>query len=80
MAEHTEQEVLETLRRYLEVRGQIEAHEVGWDALAQFFTDDAVFVDPAWGRVEGRENIRKFFIESMAVSYTHLTLPTICSV
>ena len=65
MAEHDEQEVLETLRRYLEVRGRIEAHELGWDSLAQFFTDDAVFVDPAWGRVEGRENIRTFFIESM---------------
>ncbi len=65
MADYPNEEVRETLRRYLEVRGRIEAGELGWDALADFFTEDATFVDPAWGRVEGRENIRKFFIESM---------------
>ena len=27
---------------------------------------DAVYIDPAWGRVEGRGEIRKFLEESMA--------------
>jgi len=65
MADYPKEEILETLRRYIDVRGRIEAGELKWDALADFFTDDAAFVDPAWGRVDGRENIKKFFIESM---------------
>ena len=35
-------------------------------AIMEFFTDDATFVDPAWGRVEGIENIKRFLVESMA--------------
>ena len=33
--------------------------------LADLFTDDAVYVDPAWGRIEGVDAIREFMIESM---------------
>ena len=28
--------------------------------------EDAVYIDPAWGRIEGREKIREFFVKSMA--------------
>jgi ketosteroid isomerase-like protein len=52
--------------RYVATRARIEAGELGWDALADFFTEDATFVDPAWGRIEGRERIRRFMVESMA--------------
>ena len=38
----------------------------GWGELAEFFTPDAVYIDPAWGRIEGREAIREFFVKSMA--------------
>jgi ketosteroid isomerase-like protein len=56
-----------TYARYVEERGRAERGEVAWSALAEaFFTDDAVFVDPAWGRAEGREAIARFFDESMA--------------
>ena len=65
MAKYSRDEVLATLRRYLDVRRRIEAGELGWDALVDFFTDDATFVDPAWGRVDGRDKIREFFLESM---------------
>jgi len=58
-------EILEVHTRYLAVRKRIEQREIGWDALAQFFTDDASFVDPAWGRVDGLANIKTFLIESM---------------
>jgi len=51
--------------RYLEIRGQAERGELPWSALARFFTDDATFIDPAWGRVEGIEAIRQFLDESM---------------
>lgn len=55
-----------TYERYVATRERVTAGELGWEALAEFFTDDAVFVDPAWGRVEGLENIRQFLKESMA--------------
>ena len=62
---HSEQEIRSTYERYVETRGRVEAGELGWDALAAFFTDDATFIDPAWGRIEGIAEIRKFLVESM---------------
>ena len=61
-----EREILDLHERYLETRRRAERGEVGWDALAEFFTEDAVFIDPAWGRVEGRDAIVRFLSESMA--------------
>ena len=37
-----------------------------WEKMADFFTEDAVYIDPAWGRWETREGIREFFVNSMA--------------
>ena len=51
--------------RYLATRDRIEGGELGWDALADFFTEDAAFIDPAWGRIDGRDNIRTFMHDSM---------------
>ena len=65
MASHSVEEVEGAYARYLEERRRVEAGEVGWDALAAFFTDDATFIDPAWGRVEGIDAIREFLVESM---------------
>jgi hypothetical protein len=63
---HDRDEVEATVRRYVEVRRRIDAGEGVWDDLAQFFTDDAVFIDPAWGRMEGLAQIRRIaFGESM---------------
>ena len=47
---HSREEVQAALERYLAVRDGINAGNGTWADLAQFFTDDAVFVDPAWGR------------------------------
>ena len=66
MASPSRDEIEKTHNRYLEVRGQAERGEVPWSALAEFFVPDATFVDPAWGRVEGIENIRTFLKASMA--------------
>ena len=54
-----------TVDAYVAVRDQIEAGERTWTDLTQFFTDDIVYIDPAWGRVEGLDNVREFMIESM---------------
>ena len=65
MSEFSEQEIKETHDRYLAVRTKIEAGELPWSALADFFTDDATFIDPAWGRIHGIDEITKFLDESM---------------
>ncbi len=62
---HSEQEIRATYERYVATRDRVEAGELGWNALAAFFTDDATFIDPAWGRVEGIAAIREFLVESM---------------
>lgn len=60
-------EAREAFAHYLEVRGRIQRGEVAWSALAdECFTDDVVFVDPAWGRTEGREAVAAFLDQSMA--------------
>jgi ketosteroid isomerase-like protein len=59
-------EVLATYRRYVDTRNRVEKGELAWDGLADFFTDDATFIDPAWGRIEGIQAIRRFLIDSMA--------------
>jgi hypothetical protein len=61
----SEAEIRETHARFLEMRAQIERGERPWRDLCEFFTDDAYYVDPAWGRVEGIEAIRLFMDESM---------------
>ena len=61
-----EREALDTYHRFVALRDRIDVGEAGWDALADFFTDDGVYIDPAWGRQEGRETIREFFVASMA--------------
>ena len=66
MSAAIETEGLETYRRFVETRDEIDTGSKPWSALADYFTEDAVYVDPAWGRVETKEAIRDFFTESMA--------------
>ncbi len=61
-----ETEALETYQRFVATREEIDRSEKPWSVLADFFTEDAAYIDPAWGRIDGRESIRAFFLESMA--------------
>ena len=65
MAQHPQAEVEAAVAAYVQVREQIETGEKTWIDLADFFTDDAIYIDPAWGRVEGIDAIRSFLVESM---------------
>jgi len=65
MSEIIEKEAIETYERFVAVRDEIDAGTQTWDVLADFFTEDAAYIDPAWGRIEGREGIREFFVKSM---------------
>jgi ketosteroid isomerase-like protein len=55
---HPREEIQATIDRYVKVRENIDAGNGTWADLAQFFTDDAVFIDPAWGRVQGLDEMR----------------------
>jgi ketosteroid isomerase-like protein len=61
-----EAEIREAYDRLIEIRDGIDRQESPWDALGEFFTEDAVYIDPGWGRIEGLDNVKKFFVESMA--------------
>jgi hypothetical protein len=61
-----EQEALESYARFVALRDEVDAGRRRWAEMADFFTEDAAYIDPAWGRIEGREPIRRFFEESMA--------------
>ena len=60
------QEATETYEKFIARRDEIDAGTASWSSLADFFTEDAAYCDPAWGRVETREGIREFFEQSMA--------------
>lgn len=62
---HADAEVRATVDEYVALRARIEAGDATWVDLARFFTDDAVYIDPAWGRIQGLEEIRSFLVESM---------------
>ncbi|MEZ5140690.1 MAG: nuclear transport factor 2 family protein [Acidimicrobiales bacterium] len=62
---HPPEEVAAAVARYRELREAIGRGEADWPALADLFTDDAVYIDPAWGRIQGRDEIRAFMAESM---------------
>ena len=62
---HPHAEVRAAVDAYVDVRRRIEAGDATWLDLAAFFTDDAVYVDPAWGRIQGIDEIRSFLVESM---------------
>jgi ketosteroid isomerase-like protein len=54
-----------TYEQMVAMRARIEAGELPWSALAAYFTDDAVYIDSAWGRYEGRAAIERFMDDSM---------------
>jgi hypothetical protein len=58
-------EVEAAVDAYVDIRSRIDRGEAAWPDLADVFTDDAVYIDPAWGRVEGVGEIRQFIHDSM---------------
>src|SRR3954453_11234043 len=77
---HSREEVQATVDRYIAVRDRICAGEDTWRSLAQFFTDDAVFIDPAWGRVEGIEEMKATVFGHAMDGLEEWTFPTEFSV
>ena len=61
------EEVETTVDRYHELRRRIDEGQEpdAFGALADFYTDDAVYIDGAWGRLEGRDTIARWLVDSM---------------
>jgi ketosteroid isomerase-like protein len=60
MADSPRGEVQKAIDALHSIRAKASAGEIGWDALADIFTEDATYIDPAWGRFKGRKSIRQF--------------------
>jgi len=59
-------EIEAAIEHYLELRRAACTGERPWSDLAEVLTDDIVFVDPVWGRHEGRDRVVAFLRDSMA--------------
>ena len=57
--------VTAAVERYLEVRNRLDRDGGDWGELADVLTDDAVYVDCAWGRTEGKDAIAEFLRTTM---------------
>jgi len=66
MADSIEQESRATYERFVARRDEVDQGKQPWSSMADFFTEDAAYIDPAWGRFEGRANIAGFFEKAMA--------------
>ena len=73
---HSRDEVQAAIDRYLAVRDGINAGNGTWRDLAQFFTEDAVFIDPAWGRVEGLDEMKATVFGEAMVGLEEWKFPT----
>ena len=62
---HDPAEIRATVDAYIALRARVEEGDATWLDLAAFFTDDAVYIDPAWGRIQGIDEIRAFLVDSM---------------
>ena len=79
MKVYPEEEVRAAWNHLLETRAKIARGEAGWADIAAHFTEDAVYIDPVWGRYEGRAAIAKFMHECM-VGFDDWRFPTLWSV
>ncbi len=66
MSDAIERDALQAYARFVALRSEIDEGSKTWSILGDFFTEHAASIDPAWGRVDGREAIRDFFERSMA--------------
>ncbi len=55
------------MERYHKLRERIDEglEPDAFGVLADFYTEDAVYIDGAWGRIEGREAIAHWLVDSM---------------
>ena len=72
---HPREEIEATVQRYRTMREEIDAGTRPWGDLADFFTDDAVYIDPAWGRIEGIDEMRRILLGDAMAGLESWTFP-----
>lgn len=66
MTTYPRDEVQSALDRYVALRHQIdEGTAPDFGVLADLYTDDAVYYDASWGRLEGKDVIARWLLDSM---------------
>ncbi len=73
--EHSREEVEAAVAKYIAVREALDADGGDWGVMARLFTDDAVFIDPAWGRVEGIDEMKATVFGSAMVGLEDWKFP-----
>ncbi len=73
---HPREEVQAAIEHLIAVRDEINAGKKPWSAMAELFTDDAIFIDPAWGRVEGIEEMKATVFGDAMVGLEEWQFPT----
>jgi hypothetical protein len=64
--EYPTEEVAEAVAQYVALREAIDrGDESSFGVLADLYTDDAIYIDTAWGRLEGRPAIDEWLVDSM---------------
>jgi len=76
VAGYSRDEIATAVDRYIAVRDNINAGQGTWKDLAQFFTSDAIFIDPAWGRVEGIDEMKRTVFGEAMVGLEDWKFPT----
>jgi hypothetical protein len=66
MSKPIEDEARAAYARFVAARDEAEEQRLPWGKLADFYTEDGVTIDPVWGRIEGRENLRTYCERSMS--------------
>ena len=73
MAQYTREEILEAFQNYRRAR-DIASRTGNWNIWADLFTEDAHYVEHAYGEMDGRETIRKWICDVMA-PFPTMTFP-----
>lgn len=73
---HERAEIETAVQSLIAARDRINSGDADWGDLAQFFTDDVVYIDPAWGRLEGIEAVRAELLGSAMEGLEDWTFPT----
>jgi len=76
---YPEAEIREAWNHVIATRDKISRGEAKWADIAEHFTEDAIYIDPVWGRYEGRPAIRKFMHDCME-GFDDWKFPTLWSV
>ena len=76
---YLESEVRAAWAKVLATREKIARGGADWSEIAEHFTEDAVYIDPVWGRYVGRHAIATFMHECM-IGFDDWRFPTLWTV